>query len=268
MSRSGQEPSASSSTLRSVAIAQARQHAELLLRAGAPATDVLGVLLAAVREHGEDARLLSDVAAMLFACELVGDAKAMIERASALDPDDLDVAANRLSLSDPTPAVASPADPQDGQLRLNVGAGNDRRPGYLSIDLRTEVSDVVASVEALPFPDRCVAEVLAMDILEHVPIFRTQELLAEWRRVLMPKGVLRCRVPNLEALASLLLGGHDVAQVIENVYGGHRWGPNGAFDAHHHGFTPATFQESLAQAGFVVLDLDHEPNMTVTAVRP
>ncbi|MEX2658108.1 MAG: methyltransferase domain-containing protein [Acidimicrobiales bacterium] len=267
----GSEPgpgASSSSILRPAAIAQARQHAELLLRAGAAATDVLGVLLAAVREHGEDARLLSDVAAVLYACDLVDEAKAMIERAAVLDPDDLDVAANRLSLTDPTPVVASPTDPQDGQLRLNVGAGDDRRPGYLSIDLRTEVSDVVASVEALPFPDRCVAEVLAMDILEHVPVFRTQELLAEWHRVLLPDGVLRCRVPNLDALASLLLGGHDVAEVIENVYGGHRWGPDGAFDAHHHGFTPATFQESLALAGFVVVDLDHEPNMTATAVRP
>lgn len=252
----------------SAAIAQARQHAELLLRAGATPTEVLGVLLAAVRQHGEDATLLSDAAALLYACDLVDDAKIMIERAAELDPDHPDVAANRFALSGQPPVVPAAPAAADGKLRLNVGAGDDRRPGYLSIDLRTDVSDVVASVDALPFPDRSVAEILAMDILEHVPASRTQHLLGEWRRVLSPNGVLRCRVPNLEVLACLLVGGHQVAQVIENIYGGHRWGPDGAFDAHHHGFTPATFRDALALAGFVVVDLDNEPNMTVVAVRP
>ncbi len=244
-------------------IAEGRHHAELLVDAGAPPVSVLPLLLQLLRDVGDDAGLLADTAAVLHACGRPDHAADMLARALALDPDHPDALANAAALFAPS------ADPggTDGLVRLNVGAGDDRRPGFLSVDLRRDVADVVASAHALPFADGSVAEVLALDILEHVPSFRTSSLLAEWHRVLAPGGILTCRVPNLEVLGALLAQGHNVEQVIENVYGGHRWGPDGAYDAHHHGFTPATFVDTLARAGFTVHDLDRQPNMTAAAVR-
>jgi predicted SAM-dependent methyltransferase len=158
-------------------------------------------------------------------------------------------------------------------MKLNLGAGEDRREGYLSVDLRADVADVAADVGALPFRAGSVDRLLALDILEHVPATRTASLLAEWRRVLRPRGHLTVRVPNLYQLARGIVGFTDaqrwnrVHQYVTNVYGGHRWGPDGALDAHHWGFVPETLYRTLADAGFEVESDDLALNNTVEAVR-
>ena len=244
-------------------IDQGRLRAEQLAGAGAPPVEILRVLLELLRTHGEDAGLLSDASVLLHTCGRPDDAAVSLYRALELDPSHADALANLSMLLE---EVRLPG-PACELIRLNVGAGDDRRAGYLSVDLREDCADVVATVERLPFRDGCAAEVLAFDILEHVPSFRTQDLLREWHRVLTPGGKLTCRVPNLQVLGLFLARGENLQQVIENVYGGHRWGPDGAYDTHHHGFTPATFVEELSRAGFTTVKLDNEPNMTAVAVR-
>jgi glycosyltransferase involved in cell wall biosynthesis len=153
-------------------------------------------------------------------------------------------------------------------LRLNLGAGDDRKDGYLSVDLRSDVADVLADVTRLPFADESAAEIFASDLLEHFPATKTALILAEWHRVLAPGGKLTLRVPNLLALAKLLVEHpHTRDDVIRNIYGGHRWGPDGAWDTHHTGWTPAMLHEQLDRAGFLVMSDDGEPNHTVTAMR-
>lgn len=153
-------------------------------------------------------------------------------------------------------------------LRLNIGAGDDRRQGYLSVDLRSDIADVLADATTLPFATASVSELLASDVLEHFPATRTAGLLAEWRRALAPGGKLTVRVPNLLELAQILIQGPVApAEIIRNIYGGHRWGPEGIWDAHHTGWTPDMLHEALTKAGFLVMHDDGQPNNTVTAMR-
>jgi SAM-dependent methyltransferase len=149
-------------------------------------------------------------------------------------------------------------------LRLNVGAGAARVEGWLSVDLRPDVSDVVADARRLPFPDGAADEILASDVLEHFPLGESYPLLAEWRRVLKPGGLLTLRLPNLLALAQLIVAG-SAERAIVNIYGGHRWGPDGAWDTHHTGWTPAGIEQLLRHAGYHVESNDGAPNMTVRA---
>jgi Uncharacterized protein conserved in bacteria len=157
------------------------------------------------------------------------------------------------------------------EVRLNLGSGDDRRPGYLSVDLRPECSDVVADVRRLPFRSGSVDGLLALDNLEHHPAALTQSVLTEWRRVLCPGGILTVRVPNLYQLARALVARTEaqqwpaVAVLVRNIYGGHRWGPDGALDAHHTGWVPETLYQELGTAGFEVLSDDGALNNTVTA---
>jgi glycosyltransferase involved in cell wall biosynthesis len=153
-------------------------------------------------------------------------------------------------------------------LRLNLGAGDDKKDGYLSVDLRRDVADVLADVTALPFTDESAAELFASDLLEHFPAPRTQQILAEWHRVLAPGGKLTLRVPNLLALAQLIVQyPHTRPDVIRNIYGGHRWGPDGAWDTHHTGWVPEMLHAELERAGFLVMNDDGDLNNTVTAMR-
>lgn len=153
-------------------------------------------------------------------------------------------------------------------LRINVGCGADRRDGYLNIDLRPQIADLVASAVQLPLPDGSVREVLALDLLEHFSEWQVPQVLAEWFRVLAPAGELVLRVPNLEVLARWLLDGSASRDdVIRNVYGGHRFGPDGLWDTHHTGWTPAMLSDQLARAGFLVSHNDGASNMLVRARR-
>ena len=165
-----------------------------------------------------------------------------------------------------SPEVACEADIDAVPIRLNLGAGELRVPGFLSVDLREEIADVVADVTALPYADGVVQEILAFDILEHFPADRTRQILKEWGRVLATGGALTLKVPNLQALGAMINDDGEFATTyIENVYGGHRFGPDGAWDTHHTGWTPRLLRDELARAGFVVLANDLEPNMTVKA---
>lgn len=103
-------------------VSRGRAHAQLLARAGAAPVDVLTHLLQLVREHGDDAGLLSDIAALLFACGQEEDALAYAIRANQVDPTDEDARANLAAilatgsaagheLLGPPPSPAQVADP-------------------------------------------------------------------------------------------------------------------------------------------------------------
>jgi len=151
-----------------------------------------------------------------------------------------------------------------------VGCGPERYNNAVNVDLGAEFSpDIVADATRLPFADGSFDVVVAHDLLEHFPVLRTALVLAEWSRVLVPGGGLEVRVPNMEGLATHLLHHKDnpplLSVVMDNIFGGHRWGPDGAWDAHHTGFTPTSLSCVLDQAGFDTLSNTEAVNMTVKA---
>lgn len=149
-------------------------------------------------------------------------------------------------------------------MRFDLGCGDACHPGCVGIDRRpTPDNTLVACVEQLPLRDNCADEIVAFDILEHFPRHRTRQVLAEWRRVMKPEALLRLRVPNLAYLALLLP--RDPVSVIENIYGGHRYGPDGAWDRHEWGWTPETIEQDLRVSGFAVLANDRQANMSLEA---
>jgi SAM-dependent methyltransferase len=93
------------------------------------------------------------------------------------------------------PAVR--ADLDNGRLlRLNVGGGKRRVPGFYNLDLvPLDGVDVVADLnEPLELPDDCVEEIYCRHVLEHVGRF--VELLGELHRVVAPGGRIEAVVPH------------------------------------------------------------------------
>ena len=152
--------------------------------------------------------------------------------------------------------------------RLNLGAGDEQIAGWIHVDYRPDVADTIADATRLPFASGAAAEIRAMDLLEHFPHDRTQAILGEWRRVLAHAGTLTIKVPNILALARAIIAApHREAMYVRNVYGGHRWGPDGAWDTHHWAWSPETITHELAQAGFRIVALNDDLNMEVRALR-
>lgn len=79
------------------------------------------------------------------------------------------------------------------QLRLNIGCGNDIRPGWINIDLKPPC-DIVMSINALKFDEASVDEIICYHVLEHVhDLVGAQKELA---RVLKPGANLDIYVPH------------------------------------------------------------------------
>lgn len=148
--------------------------------------------------------------------------------------------------------------PADG-LRLNVGAGSRRPDGYFSIDIEESADaprplDLVCDAKAIPLPDACAVELMAIHVFEHFPRWEAEGALAEWKRLLRPGGRLILELPNLvkccqNYLEGRMRGGKDPDQLARwGIYGdprtGNRW------MCHPWGYSPEELIGLLHAAGF------------------
>jgi predicted SAM-dependent methyltransferase len=139
-------------------------------------------------------------------------------------------------------------------VRLNLGSGEHPLPGFVNVDTLAEAPgvDVVADVtQPLPFDDASAELVYAVHLLEHVATERVPSVLADWRRVLRPGGELMVAVPDLDAIARILVERSGWftpphAPWLGAIYGGQK----DEWDFHKTGFTAPWLAYLLTNAGF------------------
>jgi autotransporter strand-loop-strand O-heptosyltransferase len=83
-------------------------------------------------------------------------------------------------------------------IRLNVGCGDRRFDGYLSVDKYYPGVDIQRDANDLGFDDNSVDEIKSFHMLEHLNKFEVGAVLREWYRVLRPGGELWLNIPDLE----------------------------------------------------------------------
>lgn len=170
-----------------------------------------------------------------------------------------------------TPADASPPfDPGLVPRRVNLGCGFDRRDGYLNVDFQSfHEPDLVADVRDLGMlPDGYYEEILAQDILEHLPRTEVLPTLQGWSRKLMPGGRLVLRVPDVLGLAKLLSRRptlEDQETLLQNLFGTQAY----TGDFHMFGFTEVVLRHYLALSGLEIVEIVHKDEwlFDATAVR-
>ncbi|MGH2915575.1 MAG: hypothetical protein ACRDMX_11360 [Solirubrobacteraceae bacterium] len=97
-------------------------------------------------------------------------------------------------------------DAQTAPDRLNLGCGFDLRDGYLNVDIHDfHGPDLVADVTQLTMlSGGFYREIVAQDVLEHLPRTTTVSVLQSWSRLLATGGRLELRVPSVIDLAELM----------------------------------------------------------------
>lgn len=92
-------------------------------------------------------------------------------------------------------------------MKLNLGCGNDLKPGYLNVDFRDIPGAVQGDLSKLPWPwkDGSVDEILMLDFLEHFPYRKTVPILQECWRILKVGGRLEIQVPDFTHCARVIL---------------------------------------------------------------
>jgi len=81
------------------------------------------------------------------------------------------------------------------QKALNVGAGSTRvHPDIINLDLEEGLNtDVIGSIEKIPFPNNHFDIIVSQEVLEHVRDYSLAVI--EMKRVLKPGGKIYCQLP-------------------------------------------------------------------------
>jgi predicted SAM-dependent methyltransferase len=137
-------------------------------------------------------------------------------------------------------------------IRLNLGCGKHKTPGFVNIDLDPNVNpDMVFDLSKnLPYPKNSVHSIFASHILEHLHMNLSERVLKNWYDVLKKDGILEIMVPNLTWAAQRILEDEDIKDdwILKVIYGG-EW--NG-FQHHQTGFTPKRLTNLLERIGFKI----------------
>ena len=105
------------------------------------------------------------------------------------------------------PAPVAPVRSSQGQQRLNLGCGARYHPDWVNLDFTSSSKDVIAHDlgRGIPFASETFDVVYHSHLLEHFPKAHAPRFLRECHRVLVPGGIIRVAVPDLETIARLYL---------------------------------------------------------------
>ena len=139
-------------------------------------------------------------------------------------------------------------------VRLNIGCGDDIRPGYLNIDRFAPGAGIRMDASRLAFADRSVDEIFSSHMLEHLSKYEVPEFLGEWNRVLKPGGKVEIIVPDLPWCMRQWLRLPDSARwdwALDTIYG--LQDSPGEF--HKTGFSAERLHRLLQEAGFSAVEV-------------
>ena len=142
---------------------------------------------------------------------------------------------------------------QQYPTKLNVGCGQDKREGYLNIDVDPICAPdlLIVNGDYSAIPRRYFSEVLAKDVLEHFPRAQTLAALLDFADYLVDGGKLIVQTSSILHVAAKL---HE-----SNFYPHHHAWTICLFgnqvhsgDFHYSGFTEVTLRNHLIAAGFEI----------------
>jgi uncharacterized protein DUF4214 len=141
--------------------------------------------------------------------------------------------------------------------KLNFGCGYDKRDGYLNVDVDPAWAPDVLIVDGddSAIPRRYFSEVLAKDVLEHIPRPQTLAALLDFADYLVLGGTLIIQTSSVLDVAAKL-------QEAKSYADHHGWmiclfgNQTHSGDFHHTGFTDVTLRTHLLAAGFTIAALE------------
>lgn len=99
-------------------------------------------------------------------------------------------------------------------MKLHLGCGKRRMDGYINVDVPGSGADVECDVQELPWPDGVADEVLAVHVLEHIPMLNAALVVKEWARVLAPGGEMVLELPCRDKVFGMIAQGVDDPRLV------------------------------------------------------
>lgn len=141
--------------------------------------------------------------------------------------------------------------------KLNFGCGWDIRKDYLNVDVWGDCKPdlLIEDHDYSMIPHNHYEEILANDVLEHIPRPQTLSVLLEWARYLKPGGKLHLQTSSVMGVMNQLQTQSAFADQhgwFTCLFGNQAHGG----DFHHNSFTETTLKTYLMAAGFVVDNIE------------
>ena len=92
-------------------------------------------------------------------------------------------------------------------MKLNLGCGHKKLPGFVNVDLAGSDQDVDLSVFPWPWEDCTADYILASHILDHLSKSDAEKFIDECYRILRRGGELRIAVPDMDKFIKCHLSG-------------------------------------------------------------
>lgn len=138
------------------------------------------------------------------------------------------------------------------KIKLNLGCGDQIFPEYINVDLYCDKADIKADVKILPFEDNYADEVYSSHVIEHFDFKESWDVLAEWKRVLKPGGVLVIETPDMLGMCKRFVESDERFRV--QLYGGFFACPWIPGQTHKFLYTETQLKWALSQLGFVNIE--------------
>jgi len=175
-------------------------------------------------------------------------------------------------------------------IRLDIGAGDVKTPGWIRLDFDVErpdphkihakpeatyqtAPDIVCDIRDIPLPDNCADEARAIHVIEHLYPWEALGAVKEWMRLLKPGAQLAIECPCLDKIMKLM----EVPQIppyltMWGLYGDPRL--NDPLMMHKWCFTMGQLERLMTQAGLVEIRSEpvhhHSPirDMRLVGIKP
>lgn len=104
-------------------------------------------------------------------------------------------------------------------MKLNIGCGDRVIPGWTNVDQRGFEGVEICDIRKLSEMYNDAEIIYASHILEYFDEREVSDILKDWYSVLVPGGILRLAVPNLEALIVVYRETKSIANIVGPLFG-------------------------------------------------